>query len=214
MPFTDGPAKTWHSPQGETGVGRTVFNHCQIVGEVARSLIAALPQKLQTLLFPPGGELVAAAHDIGKVSPTFAKKILQACCQDLAQYPALQLVEPQLEKLWGGHAGVSQATLELLAVPEFIPLIVGQHHGASPQLVGKTGNAEAFGGEAWLTERKKLIQALKLALDSDWPRLHSESQARVLAGLVSVGDWIGSGGDRFFPSVWLFEFSERVAEKQ
>lgn len=51
------------------------MDHCCIVGEVARELLVRMPSFLRTTLFPDGSELVAAAHDIGKVSPTFQEKI-------------------------------------------------------------------------------------------------------------------------------------------
>ncbi len=38
-----------------------------------------------------------------------------------------------------------------------------------------------------------LVDALKQALDADWPVVADMPQARVLAGLASVADWIGSG---------------------
>ncbi len=56
---------------GDKKIGRNVFNHCQIVGWVARKLIESLPNSLREQLFPIGSELLAAVHDLGKVSPTF-----------------------------------------------------------------------------------------------------------------------------------------------
>ena len=74
------PAKTFSSQQHSSlQPGRNVFNHCQIVGETARQLIGRYPDPLRSQLFPRGSELAAAAHDIGKVSPTFAAKIFKAC---------------------------------------------------------------------------------------------------------------------------------------
>src|ERR1700722_3951669 len=67
-------AKTYTSENGIRCKGRTVLEHCLIVGEIARSLIQRFPNWLQ-FLFPVGSELIAAAHDVGKISPTFQKKI-------------------------------------------------------------------------------------------------------------------------------------------
>ena len=75
IPLTDCLAKTYVADTGEIKAGRQVFNHCQIVGEVARELLKRLPDWLVADLFPSGVELIAAAHDIGKVSPTFQAKI-------------------------------------------------------------------------------------------------------------------------------------------
>lgn len=186
------PAKTHETPAG-IKLGRSVFNHCQIVGEVARELIRRQPTKLAQVLYPPSAHFAAAAHDIGKVSPTFVEKLRRACEPALCDLPTLAGVNPQLESKWGGHAGVSQLTAKALLAPEFIPEILGQHHGFSPDVGGLRAPDEQFGGPQWQAERVKLVDALKLALQADWPDVSGTPQARVLAGLTSVADWIGSG---------------------
>lgn len=50
-----------------------------------------------------------------------------------------------------------------------------------------------FGGAQWFDERQKLVAALKAHFQTDWPMFDSAAQARVVAGLTSVADWIGSG---------------------
>lgn len=162
-----------------------MFNHCQIVGEVAKELIQRSPVKY---LFPQGAALTAACHDIGKVSPTFYNKLRYACGLSL-----LPNVNADLEKGWGGHAGVSQLTAQALGVPEYVPEILGQHHGFSPSVVGMRATDEKFGGGSWQAEREKLVQALQQALQEDWPEINDYATARLLAGLTSVADWIGSG---------------------
>lgn len=168
--------------------GRSVFNHCQIVGCTAQALIARYPQVLQTQLFPQYAAFAAACHDIGKVSPTFYNKLQKAC--GLAQLAGFA---PDLEKQWGGHAGVSQATAKGMAAPKYLPEILGQHHGFSPQLAGRRAEAEQFGGPAWQAQRVALVEELKTRLGMDWPQITSPEQARLVAGLTSVSDWIGSG---------------------
>lgn len=93
----------------------------------------------------------------------------------------------------GGHAGVSQATAEELQVPKYIPQIVGHHHGFKPAVEQYCGNDAVFGGDNWYAERLKLVEALKSALNTDWPAIESWEQSRVIGGLTSVADWIGSG---------------------
>ena len=181
------PAKTFLNERGVSVPGRTVFNHCQIVGEVAKELIARLPKRIQTL-FPKGSPMAAAGHDVGKVCPTFYNKLMNACSLEM-----LPGVNYQLEREWGGHAGVSQATAKSLGAPQYIPEILGQHHGFSPNLSGKRADAEVFGGREWQAEREKLVDALQAALGESWPQVESAAQARLLAGLTSVADWIGSG---------------------
>lgn len=186
------PAKTFLQPDDRTRLGRSVFNHCQIVGEVARELVRRQPGSLRDFLFPEGAHFAAAAHDIGKISPTFVEKLRRACDSDLCSLQPLP-VNPQLEGTWGGHAGVSQLTAKALAAPDFVPEILGQHHGFAPSLTGLRADDEQFGGERWQAERIRLVDSLKQALQADWPQVLTLPQARVVAGLTSVADWIGSG---------------------
>lgn len=183
--YLECPAKTYENKQGERLLGRSTFNHCQIVGEVARELIKRSPTKH---LFPAGSPLAAASHDIGKVSPTFYKKLHSACGQNV-----LPGINAELEKGWGGHAGVSQLAAQAFGVPDYVPEILGQHHGFAPSVAGMRATDEKFGGTAWQAEREKLVQALKLALQEDWPEIPNYATARLIAGLTSVADWIGSG---------------------
>lgn len=192
VPFTRCPAKTFNDA-GVIRFGRSVPEHCQIVGEVARELIRRYPLLiLQAGLFPQFAPFAAACHDIGKVSPTFVEKLRRACSTPSTDLPALA-VNPDLEKTWGGHAGVSQAASKAMNTPNYLPEILGQHHGFSPPLTGKSAEAESFGGIAWQAERVALVDELKKRLEMDWPQLASPEQARLVAGLTSVADWIGSG---------------------
>jgi CRISPR-associated endonuclease/helicase Cas3 len=193
IPFEQCPAKTWRQDDETTLQGRSVLNHCQIVAETARCLISQFPEAMQTRLFPQGSEMAAGGHDIGKVSPTFVAKILTACGINAKVVPELEKFTSLKESQWGGHAGVSQATAEEVGVPKYVAEILGQHHGFNPQVDDKRGNAEVFGGPSWFDERKKLVAALKEYLKSDWPTFQFAAQARVVAGLTSVADWIGSG---------------------
>lgn len=193
VPFALCPAKTFQRPDGRVAQGRSVLNHCEIVGEVARALIARFPENLRTSLFPEGSILVAASHDIGKVSPCFVEKIRRACTPELTSVQALPGISPELESGWGGHAGVSQLTANAINAPDYIPEIMGQHHGFSPPLSGQRAHNAIFGGPAWQDERVALVDELKVRLGTDWPTVDSAPEARVLAGLTSVSDWIGSG---------------------
>lgn len=159
-------------------------------------MISRFPPEIAAELFPKGAELAAGGHDIGKVSPTFYEKIRRACTVAPITLPRLHGVNPNLEAGWGGHAGVSQVTAKALGAPEYVPEILGQHHGFSPPVAGLRAVDEAFGGAAWQEERIALFSDLKTRLKAGWPDVKSVPQARLLAGLTSVADWIGSG--RFF----------------
>lgn len=194
LPLSQCLAKSRKTVENTVLPGRLVSSHCQIVGEVARAMMLRMPAWLRDALFPEGSELIAAAHDIGKVSPTFQKKIYSALSQkDEAALSALKAASPDTEKLWGGHAGVSQVTAEAQNVGRYIPQILGQHHGFSPNLALYQANSEVLGGQAWQAQRTELLTQLKQALAADFPVIKDAIQARVLAGLATVADWIGSG---------------------
>lgn len=193
LQLNDCLAKTYKTRFGEKRAGRQVLNHCQIVGEVARELLNRLPDWLVSELFPKGSELIASSHDIGKVSPTFQEKIYRGT--DGYRHnskPGLEKFNPDTEKQWGGHAGVSQATAKYLKLGKYIPEILGQHHGYSPN-VTNCARDEVFGGTAWQQRREELVAGLKAALQTEFPVVTSDLQARVLAGFTTVADWIGSG---------------------
>ncbi|MBU0599073.1 CRISPR-associated helicase Cas3' [Patescibacteria group bacterium] len=194
VPFMDCPAKTYEDEYGQTRMGRSVFEHCLIVGELARALLKRLPVHIREGLFPPGSALIAAVHDVGKVSPTFFLKLQKAVSG--GDSPCLKAFESYFgidEYQWGGHAGVSALTLIAAIGRPDIGIIAGQHHGYTSETGNRDANATVLGGEVWQQQRIQLIEALMQALQETWPMVAGIPQLRVLAGLTSVADWIGSG---------------------
>jgi len=173
--------------------GHTVREHCLIVGEVAKELIHRMPQWLRRAFFPPGSALVAAAHDIGKVSPTFQLKISRSIDDQASSPPGLERYKHLNESSWGGHAGVSELTLSEVVPGKVISSIAGLHHGFTPNVRGKLATDAPFGGEEWQRVRLSLLAQLSEGLQCKWPDIGFECQARVIAGLTTVSDWIGSG---------------------
>ena len=148
LPLDQCLAKSHKTDSGTVLPGRLVLSHCQIVGEVARAMIGRMPDWLRAALFPDGAELIAGAHDIGKVSPTFQKEIYTALSRkDDVVLSSLKAYNAETEKLWGGHGGVSQAAAEATHAGKYIPEILGQHHGFSPNLAAYQDVSEVFGGE-------------------------------------------------------------------
>jgi len=185
-------AKTVETSSG-AGPGYPVREHCLIVGEVARELLGRMPPALRQVLFPEGSELVAAVHDVGKVCPTFQYKLYRAIGEQNFPLPGLDRGAFLKESVWGGHPGVSQVTLEQSQGGSFIPQIAGLHHGYVPRVAGKLAGDHIFGGPAWQASRELLLDELKSDLGCDWPHIEDEDQARAIAGLTTVADWIGSG---------------------
>jgi len=176
--------------------GVSVETHCTIVALIAKELVKILPPNIQNKLFPKGTDLIAALHDIGKVSPSFQKMIYENVEESFKE----ALVDfSQVDKSFasrlkaGFHAAVSQVSLD--KVGNYIPEIVGIHHGFSPTTGHLVSGCALHGGKSWQGERLKLISKLKKNLsysETFWPKF-SETQANVIAGLVTVADWIGSG---------------------
>jgi len=194
VPFAQCPAKTYQDRQGVTHLGRNVFNHCQIVGETAKALLARMPAMMRDPLFPAGSALQAAVHDIGKVSPTFFLKLQRAAAGDHASWvQALAGFNGLEERSWGGHAGVSELALAAISGNRYVPRVAGQHHGFNPPEVMLNAHAEQLGGAPWQAERHQLVEALQLAMEEELPAITTPEQARLLAGLTTVADWIGSG---------------------
>ncbi|AUI89001.1 CRISPR-associated helicase Cas3' (plasmid) [Vibrio azureus] len=194
VPYAECPAKTFTDKYGQVCLGRSVFNHCQIVGHIARKLLSQLPVSLTNQLFPTGSELLAAAHDIGKVSPTFFLKLHRAthhsCDSKLSKFSLFFSLN---ETSWGGHAGVSALTLKQVGFDGQAQTVVGQHHGFNPEVNMRSASDECFGGEVWQKERKALLDALGDEFEVNIPENLTEAQVRAISGLTSVADWIGSG---------------------
>src|SRR5690606_23969878 len=137
-------------------------NHCRIVGEVAKELIRRSPV---AELFPVGAAFTAATHDVGKVSPTFYNKIMHACSGEL-----LPNVNFELERMWNGHAGVSQLAAKHLAALDYIADDLVQPYGVSPDVSVLRAIDEIIGGVDWQREREKLVSSLQESLGETWPQ--------------------------------------------
>lgn len=192
-------AKTYGS-----SAGRTVLDHCQIVGEVAKEIIARMPAWLREKLFPDGAELIAAIHDIGKISPYFQEKIYRNVDGYQRNTYLVFGLDPETEKNWGGHPGVSLAATDKQGanLGKFIPEIVGRHHGYFPQISCRTATSECFGGQEWQDKREECIDELKKIFHcSGFPKVTDQCQSMVFSGLTTTADWIGSGSCFDDPSV-------------
>jgi CRISPR-associated endonuclease/helicase Cas3 len=212
LPISSCLAKSYRHPDGQMTAGRDIFNHCQIVGYVARALIQTFPLAIQKKWFRSGAALVAACHDIGKVSPTFQKKIYTSLTQNnqhiLQQFAHIDSTQ---EKNWGGHAGTSYIAANALNAGAYIAEILGQHHGFSPQTGIRCAKDDCFGGNPWQQHRAQLVAQLMAELSETWPSVANDLEARVFAGLTSVADWIGSGSDFEDPSQpWRAHISDAI----
>ncbi len=142
------PAKTYNNDVGQRCLGRSVFEHCLIVGKIARALINRFLLLYNRVCSPPGSALLAAVHDVGKVSPTFFLKLQRSISDNSAAWlSALAKFTGIDEMQWGGHAGVSALALKAICNDPVIGKIAGQHHGINPNTVGYQEDAEVLGGK-------------------------------------------------------------------
>ena len=184
-------AKTWELPQ-RTLAGRTVEEHCRIAGAVAACLCARLNAVVPGLL-PPGAELPALLHDVGKASLPFQKRLYDAITDrgpDAALTgAALTKADLAWESSVGGHGAVSRACLAGLGAPAAVARIAGAHHGRA--LKTFADDAAQAGGPAWQTLRREICKRL-LGGRTDWPQLEGRLE-RIVGGLTVTADWIASG---------------------
>lgn len=172
--------------------GTRVVDHCRIVGYVARALLETFPVSVRSVL-GENPETAAALHDVGKVSPGFQIKyfagFLHKVLPDLAKIP--------ISKFETDHALISMATIKSYLRHKQTAVIVGAHHGGIRSGRIRRDHAEIFGGKNWSEERKKLIDSLVLEFGPITGAKYSPTIRNVIAGLVSVADWIGSDETHF-----------------
>lgn len=188
--YQDCIAKTFKK-DGEKQLGRSVFDHCKIVGEVARVIVSGMPDYLKEAFFPKGVELVAGAHDVGKICPTFQKKIHDAAKVSCDHLPQATAARPDNESNWGFHQGVSMLAAEGCSLGQKIAKILGMHHGEEMNCGHFTAEHESLGGSLWQKNREKFLNDLKDKMGCDWPSI-TKDQLDIIAGLTTVSDWVGS----------------------
>jgi len=187
--------------------------HMLDVGRVAEVLLeSVLPADVLALLSAAVCEtgfsapsvlgFMCALHDLGKVSPGFQKKR-----RDLFQTPCEGLKFSIADE--SNHGAVTaESSVGLLSewglgadASENIGRVLGGHHGSFPSLMGKS-----CGKGPWNAARRETADELARLFGIDLADLALDAAAvtpawlMMLAGLVSVSDWIGSD-ERYFPYV-------------
>ncbi|MCW5551078.1 MAG: CRISPR-associated helicase Cas3' [Verrucomicrobiae bacterium] len=189
-------AKT--TPDGQPGI--SVRDHCLNVGCVVEALVALLSPAVQALL-TPGAVTLAALHDVGKITIGFQAK----CPPWLARPDTPKVSRGEITLTVSDHALVSQVFLQrhLPLVARLWAVAVGAHHGRPKGRNRQTG-LEAC-AEWAETHRRQLAEELAalfgaLPVTSPDTRLAPHhSDLWLLAGLITVADWIGSNETWFAP---------------
>lgn len=179
-------------------VARTMWRH--VLPAAARERIAAALG-----LRPDVAErwiaFWAGLHDLGKASPIFQS-------QQPAAWKRTQAAgfTGQLGVLRTPHGTITAGALPTLLtggrlglphpVAQRIATVLGGHHGTFPPSRDvQTIPTSNIGGDRWKQARRALVDILADALEvpsNSAPERIDNAAAMILAGLVSVADWIGS----------------------
>jgi CRISPR-associated endonuclease/helicase Cas3 len=185
---------TYRDAWAKTDLGTVAMRlptHCSIAGSVGRTLVLR-----DQYSWSAGLPVMAACHDVGKCSAPF----LSQSTSWMEGFGMEALVE-RWRRSKIRHECFTQASiaeiLEERGLPSSAAQILGAHHGLWQM---------ADLGELDLREWRVFFKAQRVALvellESEFGPLpaetFSDTQARYLAGAVSVCDWIASNPD-FFP---------------
>ena len=148
----------WAKTTKDNQPGITVRDHCLNVGCVAEALIEILPDWLKSALATQRTPVLAALHDIGKVSPGFQSKCANWLIEHIPMDRALQAKWATSEK---DHAKISQYTVQQILQKSKLwdwAVILGAHHGKLHGL--RIPGLNEADHEAWQSERQRLAEEL------------------------------------------------------
>ena len=207
----------WAKTTADGLPGISVLHHMINVGLVAESLTEHYPHLLKCFnMNAREAALLAALHDIGKISQGFQSK----CPKWLDQTGLKEISTAQgWQNFETDHAKVSQFTVQNLFLQEDMKtkgaihwaVAPGAHHGYLHR-PGERGLQETAGmkKDEWEQERQRVARQLIEALAGWLPKTEiSRESAHLwwLAGLISVSDWIGSD-ETYFPIDQNLELQE------
>jgi CRISPR-associated endonuclease/helicase Cas3 len=146
---------------------------------------------------------LAGVHDLGKASPGFQKKV-----PELSQYLGLTFSENDQSRPHGHiTAHVLHRVLGSSSASVVFSQIAGGHHGVFPRSTELRMGRDTLGNNSWNAARQETVQQFAGTVGFDLDQAaQSRSEIRdpavvpILAGFISVVDWIGSNQD-FFPCV-------------
>lgn len=195
-------AKTTKDANGSEIPGISVRDHCLNAGCVGEALIAALPPAVRTLL-PPGAATLTALHDVGKITIGFLAK----CPLWLARDCPPKVSPGELALSVTDHALVSQVFLQRVfnSTPARLwSVAVGAHHGRPKGKNARLNAPEALA--EWAEANRLRVMAELQSVFGPLPTTPPEprftphhSDLWLLAGLISVADWIASNETWFSP---------------
>jgi CRISPR-associated endonuclease/helicase Cas3 len=178
-------------------VAGLVWDHC-LIPQLRKRLECSLGTDARTEIM-----FLSGMHDIGKASPGFQKRV-----PELSKYSGLPLSENDQNRPHGAiSAFVLREALGSSLASSALGQIAGGHHGVFPRSTELRMGRDTLGNNYWKTARQEVIRELANTVGFD---LDQAAQSRseiadpatvpILAGFISVVDWIGSNQD-FFPCV-------------
>lgn len=198
-PVEKAPAIAWRQCWAKTTTdgrpGMSVHEHCRIVGHVAAALLEYLPVSLRIRL-GDNPALIAALHDVGKISPGFQLKYFRAALAELGHALA-----KRYQSFEENHAAVSELTVADVYGNPVIAQVAGSHHGCRQNNHGQKSDREYQDEDPeWPRQRRLLVQALENEFGPPGCLPRGRQAAILLAGLTCVADWIASDEQFFSPS--------------
>lgn len=185
----------WAKTDSDGNPGMSVLDHCTITGYVARELISYFPQHVVEKL-GDNPALIAALHDIGKVSPGFQLKYFRNALAEKGH----PLAESNAD-YHKNHAAISELTLQDVfphccnVCP--IAQVAGIHHGSREKLRQKSDKQYALENTKWPEERRKIIKCLENEFGTLGNQPQNTLTLFLLSGLTCVSDWIASDEELF-----------------
>jgi len=215
--------KFWAKTTADGLPGISVLHHMMNVGLVAKNLIKHYPSLLKRFnMNAREAALIAALHDIGKISQGFQSK----CAKWLEQTGMKDICTAQVwQNFKIPHEKVSQFTVQNLLRQGgmntqsaiYWAVAPGSHHGYLHR-PGERGLQETAGMEndEWEQERQRVARQLIETLAGVLPKTEISRESTHLwwlAGLISVADWIGSD-ETYFPANRDLELEESKQRAQ
>lgn len=190
----------WAKTDPETGLPcLSVTDHCIIVGTVAETLWARLPNQVRKVL-PTGSVSLVAAHDIGKLTPGFQLKAPRWQWHKALKQTLIT------DNLTTNHAIVSQWHLQCheafntFKKQQYWLISTGGHHGSYPSGSKPLKRPPYEGGNrSFIALRDELLQILIARFGSLPAEVGKNEPERIhlLTGFTIFSDWIGSNSDWF-----------------
>lgn len=200
--------KFWAKTTKDDLPGISVLHHMMNVGLVAENLTQHYPHLLKRFnMNAREAVLLAALHDIGKISQGFQSK----CAKWLEQTGMKGISTSQgWQNFERYHEKVSQFTVQNILLQDGMntksaihwAVAPGAHHGYLHR-PGERGLQEIAGmkNDEWEQERQRVARQLIETLAGELPKTEINRESAHLwwlAGLISVSDWIGSD-ETYFP---------------